>query len=150
MIKLSARLLALLVLLAMLGTPLYAQSNAQYPAGAIPIAASSGNVAAATATATLAATPGRTTYICGFTVTAGGSTAAATVNVTVTNTTGGTLTYNYSTSTGVDAPSAPLPVVFSPCVPANAQNTSIVVSMPTLGSGNAHAAINATGYQLGF
>lgn len=122
--------------------------NSTYPPGAIALSASSGNVAAATATATLAATPGRTTYICGFTVTAGGSTAAATVNVTVTNTPGGTLTYNYSTSTGVDAPSAPLPVVYSPCVPASAQNTAIVVSMPTLGAANAHAAINASGYQF--
>ena len=122
--------------------------NSTYPSGAIPLSASSGNVAAATATATLPASPGRTTYICGFTVTAGGSTAAATVNVTVTNTPGGTLTYNFSTSTGVDAPSPALVEDYVPCLPANAQNTTIVVSMPTLGAANAHAAINVQGYQF--
>lgn len=122
-------------------------NNSTYPAGAIAVANSSGNVAAAVATATLPAAQARTTYICGFTVTSGGSTAAATVNVTVTNTIGGTLTYSYSTSTGVDAPSAPLPVSISPCLPASGVNTTIVVSMPSLGAGNAHASISATGYQ---
>src|SRR6478752_7183298 len=41
------------------------------------ITASSGNVAAATATATLAAVGNKTTFICGFAATGGGATAAA-------------------------------------------------------------------------
>lgn len=125
-----------------------------YPSGpngkdATPVVSSSGNVAAATATATLAA-GGATvmTYISGFEVTAGGATAAATVNVTVTGVIGGTMTYSFSAATGVDAPSPPLVVEFNPPLQASALNTAIVVSMPTLGAGNAHAAINAHGFQL--
>jgi hypothetical protein len=50
----------------------------------IPISASSGNVAAATATATLAAGgANKITYICGFAATGGGATAAAVVNLAV-------------------------------------------------------------------
>jgi hypothetical protein len=30
-------------------------------------------------------------------------------------------------------------VLFNPCLPANAANTSIVVSMPSLGTGNINA-----------
>jgi hypothetical protein len=117
------------------------------PLSGVPVSNSSGNVAAATATATLPAVANKVTYICGFAATSGGSTAAATVNLTVVGVTGGTMTYSYSTSTGVDAPSAPLVVTFGNCLPATAPNTTIVVSMPTLGAGNAHAAVNAWGFQ---
>jgi hypothetical protein len=114
----------------------------------IPITASSGNVAAATATATLAAGgASRITYICGFAATAGGATAAATVNLTVTNTVTGTMTYTYGANTGAGVPTAPLVVQFNSCLPANAANTTIVVSMPSLGTGNTNAAVNAWGYQ---
>jgi len=114
----------------------------------IPISASSGNVVAATATATFAAgRANRFTYICGFAATAGGATAAATVNLTVTNFVTGTMTYNYGAQTGAGVPTAPLVVNFTPCLPANAVNTTIVVSMPSLGTGNTNAAVNAWGYQ---
>ncbi|HEX4828316.1 MAG TPA: hypothetical protein VFV12_08825 [Xanthobacteraceae bacterium] len=145
------RLLLALVATLLLITSAQAQvlnNNTAYPAGALPIASSSGNVAAATATATLAARAGYLTYICGFEATGGGATAAATVNVTVTNVPGGTMTWNFGVPTGVDAPAVALVKVFNPCMPATAINTSIVVSMPTLGAGNAHAAVNASGYQL--
>jgi hypothetical protein len=113
----------------------------------LPVSNSSGNVAAATATATLPAAAGKITSICGFAATAGGATAAAVVNLTVTNVTGGTMTYTFGANTGVGVPSAPLAVQFSPCLPANASNTTIVVSMPSLGAGNTNAAINAWGFQ---
>jgi len=114
----------------------------------IPITASSGNVAAATATATLAAGGvNRITYICGFAATSGGATAAAVVNLTVTNVVTGTMTYTYGANTGVGVPTAPLVVQFNPCLPANAANTTIVVSMPSLGAGNSNAAVNSWGYQ---
>jgi hypothetical protein len=122
--------------------------NPAYPPRAVAISAASGNVAAATATATLAASPGTTTYICGFSATGGGSTAAAVVNLTVTNVVTGTLTYTFGANTGAGVPTAPLVVPFVPCVPANAQNTTIVVSMPSLGTGNTNAAVNAWGYQF--
>src|SRR5262249_31577165 len=48
------------------------------------VANSSGNVAAATATATLPAAAGKTTWIEGFDVTAAGATAASIVQMTIT------------------------------------------------------------------
>jgi len=111
------------------------------------ITASSGNVAAATATATLAAVAGKTTFICGFQATAGGATAAAVVTGTITNIITGTMSWTYGANTGAGVPTAPLVVPFNPCVPANAVNTTIVVSMPSLGAGNTNATVSAWGYQ---
>jgi hypothetical protein len=119
-----------------------------HPFGSTPISASSGNVAAAVATATLAAAAGKTTYIAGFTCTSGGATAAATVSVTVSNTIGGTMTFNHGAQAGAGVPSPPLVVIFDPPLPASALNTAIAVSMPSLGTGNTQAAVNAWGYQL--
>jgi hypothetical protein len=116
-------------------------------ASATPITASSGNVAAATATATLAASAGKTTYICGFAITSAGSTAAAVVSPTVTNTITGTLTFTYATVAGATLANQPLIVPFTPCVPANAANTTIPVSMPSLGTGNTNTTVDAWGYQ---
>lgn len=135
---------ALALAIALLAGP----ADAQVPVpNVVQVGSSSGNVAAATATATLPAAVGKVTYLCKFTATAGGATAAATVNLTVTGVIGGTQTYNFSAATGVDAPSPPLVVPFVPCLSASAPNTAIVVSMPTLGAANAHAAINADGFQ---
>lgn len=128
--------------------PLVSAPAGPYPSGATPITAASGNVAAATATATLAATSGKTTYICGFTATAGGATAVATVDLTVANVVTGTMTFSYSAAATANSPSPPLVVPLNPCIPANAVNTTIVVTLPSLGAGNAHAAVNAWGYQL--
>jgi hypothetical protein len=130
---------------------LSAPALGQVPAGVgtpgIPVSNSSGNVAAATATATLPAVAGKITYICGFAATGGGATAAAVVNLTVTNVVGGTQTYTYGAQLGVGVPDPPLVVQFAPCLSANASNTTIVVSMPSLGAGNTNAAVNAWGYQ---
>lgn len=115
---------------------------------AAPITAASGNVAAATATATLAAAAGKTTYICGLSITSSGSTAAAVVSPTVTNTIVGTLTFTYTSVAGVTLANSPLTVPFFPCVPANAVNTTIPVSVPSLGAGNTNTTVNAWGFQL--
>ena len=123
-------------------------SHSPYPAGATPITAASGNVAAATAAATLAAVAGKTTYITGFTVTGSGATAGLPVNVTVTNTITGTLTYTYAAAAGVLVANVPLNVTFPAPLPANAVNTTIVVSCPTLGTGNTNNTVNAYGFQL--
>lgn len=116
--------------------------------GGTPITAASGNVANANAVATLAAVTGRTTYICGFTMTSAGSTGAAVVNPTVTGVISGTLTYVYATVAGATLANAPLIVNFNPCMPANAVSTAIVVTLPALGAGNTNAATTAKGYQL--
>lgn len=112
------------------------------------VSASSGNVAAGTATATLPAVVGRTTYIAGFCITGGGATAASVVNATITNITGGTQTYNVAVPAGATLGIAPLFITFDPPLSATAVNTSVVVSIPSLGTGNTNTTVNAWGYQV--
>lgn len=119
-----------------------------YPNGATPITASSGNVANATASATLPGASSVTTYITGFQVTGSGATVGLPVIVTVTNLVSGTNSYIYSAVAGVLLENQALIVKFDPPVPANAANTSIVVSCPALGTGNTNNVVNAQGYQL--
>lgn len=118
-----------------------------YPAAATAVTSSSGNVAAANAVATLAAAVGKTTFICGFTLTSAGSTGAAVVSPTVVGTSGGTMTHTYTSVAGATLANAPLQQNFSPCVPASAVNTAIVVTLPSLGAGNTNATAVAWGFQ---
>lgn len=119
------------------------------PSGATPVIASSGTVSAATAAASLPATVGKTTYITGFTCTAGGATAGLNVSVTISGLAGGgTPDYIYTAPTGATVAGPVLNVTFNPPLPASGPNTAIVVTMPTLGTGNLAAAVTATGYQL--
>lgn len=115
---------------------------------AVPIRGASGNVANANAVATLTGTATTTVYITGFTCTAGGATAAAEVDVAITGTLGGTLTYTQGAPLGAGVPPNTLNVNFTPPYPASAVNTTIVVTMPALGTGNAHAACVSTGFYL--
>jgi len=118
-----------------------------YPLGAVPKNATSGDVAAATAAATLPAVAGKTTYITGFTFTSTGSTSGTPVDITVTDGTW-TMTFVYASIAGATLMNTPLIVNFPYPIPATAANTTIVASSPTLGSGNLHACMNATGFQL--
>lgn len=118
------------------------------PTSATFITAASGNVANAAAVATLAAAAGKTTYICGFTLTGAGATAALVVNATVANVITGTMTYTFGAVAGAAVMSSPVIVSFDRCIPANAANTTIVVTLPALGAGNTNAAATAWGYQL--
>lgn len=122
--------------------------SAVYPIGATPAQSSSGNVAAATATATLAAAVGKTTYITGFIITGSGATAASVVSATVAGTVGGTQTYTFPVVAGAAAGNAPLIVTFPLPVPSSAVNTAIVVTLPSLGAGNTNATASAFGFQL--
>jgi hypothetical protein len=134
----------LLLLLSLLfAAPAFAQS----PLTGKQITASSGTVAAATATATLAAAVGKVTYICGFAITSTGSTAAAVVAPTVTSVVTGTMTFAYASVAGATLANQPLIVQFDPCISGVTPNTTIVVSMPTLGAGNTNTTVNAWGYQ---
>lgn len=119
-----------------------------YPPGAVPVTSSSGNVAAASAIATLAAAVGKTTYITGFVITSAGATGAAVVNPTLVGVIGGTMTFVYTTIAGVTLANATLIVSFDVPVPASAVNTAIVLTLPSLGAGNTNAAVVARGYQL--
>lgn len=116
------------------------------PIGATQTAASSGNVAAAVAAATLAAVAGRLNYITGFAITGSGATAGLPVIVTITGLLGGTQSYIYTAAAGVLVANATLNINFPTPLPASAVNTAIVVSCPSLGAGNTNNTANAWGY----
>lgn len=117
------------------------------PSAATTIAAASGNVANASAVATLPGVAAKTTYINGFEMTGAGATAGSIVNATITGLVGGTLTYTFVVPTGATVGAVPLIVTFPQPLPASAVNTAIVVTLPALGTGNTNAAVVAHGYQ---
>lgn len=119
-----------------------------FPSNVTPINAASGNVANASAAATLAAVADKTNHITGFEVTATGSTAAAVVLVTVTGLVGGTLTYIFAAPTGATVAATPLLVTFPTPIPASAVNTAITLTVPALGLGNTNSAAVIHGYRL--
>lgn len=116
-----------------------------FPTDVLPISASSGNVAAGTATATLTSSTGRTAYLSGFTITGSGATGASVISPTVTGVQGGTMTFTMAIPAGVTAAVQPLQVSFVPPIPATQQNTNIVVSCPSMGAGNTNATVVAYG-----
>ena len=126
----------------------FANIISEYPVGAVPITASSGNVAAGSAVATLAGVAGKTTYISGFEITGTGATLGLAVTPTVVGTISGTLSYTYAAVAGALLGNTPLMIQYSKSIPASAVNTSIVVTCPTLGTGNTNSTVTAHGYQL--
>lgn len=114
---------------------------------AVPVSASSGNVANSAAAATLAAASGKTTYIAGLLMTSGGATGTLSVNCTIVGLLSGTVTFTY-TFEALTIPSGPLSIQFNPPLPGSATNTAIVASCPAGGSGAANAAMNVWGFQL--
>ena len=114
---------------------------------ALGTSAASGNVANASAVATIAAVAGKTNFLSGLTITAGGAVAAALVNATVTGLAGGTATYTFAAPAGATAGATPMALTFNPALPASAVNTAIVLTLPALGAGNTNAAVTAWGYQ---
>ena len=113
----------------------------------VSVQGASGNVANASAVATLAGTAGKTTYITGFQCSGAGATAVNVVNATVV---GGTWTetFTFVFVAGVTTADAPLIVTYPIPIPASAANTAITVTLPASGSGGTNAACNAQGYQL--
>ena len=114
--------------------------------------ATSGNVAAATATATLAAPPAQMRWnITGFEITGLGATAGAGVSVTISGLDAGagatsTATYSFASVTGVTLQDTPLTVSFAACPITGLPGTAVSISMPSLGSGNTNAAVNIHGF----
>lgn len=111
------------------------------------ISAASGNALTGVATATLAAVPLKTTYITGFDVTGSGATVGLPAICTVSNIIGGTLSYTYTFVAGALLPNQALNQRFNPPLPANAVNTSIVVSCTAGGLGVTNQFIAAYGFQ---
>lgn len=120
--------------------------NPLVPSGATNVAASSGNVANATATATLPAVAGKTNYVTGFSITGGGATTATLVTATLTGVVGGPLSYTFGAPAGVTTAALPLVVELETPIPGSAPNTAVSISLPALGAGNTNAAVNIHGY----
>jgi hypothetical protein len=112
------------------------------------ITASSGNVAAATATASLAATNGLMNYVCGFNISGGGATGASVISPTLTGLNGGTMTFSIGVVAGATLGTPVLNVHFYPCQQATALNTAITLTAPSFGAGNTNATANIWGYRL--
>lgn len=120
----------------------------EYVANATPIIAGSGNVANASAAATLTPSATTTAYITGFEVSGSGATTALPATVTVAGLLGGTRHYTYCFVAGVLAPNQPLLVSFCPALPASAINTNIVVTCPASGAGGTNNTVVAHGYHV--
>lgn len=127
-------------------------SSGSYPtpteAGVTFLNSSSGNVAAATATATLAAAAGKTTYVSGWSFSGGGATVGSIVNGTISGLIGGTQTISIAVPTGATLGCNSLDQNYNPAIPASAANTAIVFSVPSLGAGNTNATLSIWGYQV--
>jgi hypothetical protein len=117
-----------------------------YPSSSTPLAAGSGNVANASAVATLTGSATTTVYCTGFEVTGAGATAGLPVIVTVAGLLGGTRSYIYVFEAGVLVGNKPLAVQYAPPLPASAVNTAIVVTCPAGGAGNTNNAVVAHGF----
>lgn len=116
------------------------------PPDATSVVATSGNVAAAAAAATLPAVAAKTNYLEGFDITGTGATAGQAVVVTVTGLLGGTITYTIASATGVTVGNTPLSIRFPAPKPASAVNTAITVSCASLGAGSTNNVTNIYGY----
>lgn len=101
---------------------------------------SSGNVAAATATATAAAPTFGSWIVTGFEVTGGGATAGSIINGTITGLVGGTMTFSVPVIAGVLLGITPIKWDFPGGLRGNPA-TAIVLSVPTFGAGNTNAAV---------
>ena len=140
------------LLLALFATPTLAQqmpwwggsaTGTGYPTNSTPVTSSATGSNAAVS-ATLPGVAGKATFICGVVLTSNDAATANYVTATITGTVSGTLNFIYVFPA---AGEAELIVVFPICIPANAMNTPIVVTLPAGGTGTT-AAVTAWGYQL--
>jgi hypothetical protein len=115
---------------------------------ATPLQASSGNVANASAIATLTGAATTTVYLSGYEVTASGATSGLPVVGTITGLAGGTRSFIFTFPAGVLVAATPLVVAFPAPLKASAVNTPIVVTLPAGGGGNTNACVSAQGYHL--
>lgn len=115
-----------------------------YPGTAVPLTNSATGTTLG-AVATLAGAASVTNYICGFSVRAN-ATAATTINLVVSGTIGGSMNFTewvapLASGLGIAE------MIFHPCVPASAANTSIVVTGGAPGAGGTNSA-TAWGFKL--
>lgn len=119
--------------------PLATAANS-YPVASTPI---TGNSTGTTGSVvgTLAGTSGKTTYICGFSVSAIGGSAAV-GPITIANTITASLVYQLAATASGNF----VTQTFTPCIPASAANTSITTTTTADGTATA-VAVNSWGYQ---
>lgn len=122
--------------------------QSSYPSGSVPLINGSGNVANASAVATLTGTATTTVWISGFEITGSGATAGLPVIVTVAGLLGGTRSYIYTFAAGVLVGNTPLIVPYVPPIAAAAINTPIVVTCPASGAGGTNNVAIAHGYYV--
>lgn len=103
-------------------------------------------VAAAANNQTLAGAASLRTYISGAMISGGGATAASVIQVTITGLTN-TLSFNIAVPAGAAVGIQTLQLLFDPPLPASADNTAIVVNVPSFGAGNTNASASAWGFQ---
>jgi hypothetical protein len=120
-------------------------AGAQFAPASLPLAASSGSVAASVASATMPAVLNKTNYLTGLVITGSGATGASVVVCTITGASA-TLSFDVAVPAGVTTGIAPLVIPFEFPVAASAQNTAITASCPSFGVGNANAAVSINGY----
>lgn len=112
----------------------------EYPFGATPVTAA-GSGATGAVVGTLAATAGKTNYICGFDVSAIGGTAAV-GPIVVAGLISGSFTYQLASLVAGNL----LGRTFKPCIPASGANTAITVT--TTADGTASAVnVNIAGFR---
>lgn len=115
---------------------------------AVAVTGTSGNVAAAVATATLPVVLNRTNWISGFEFTSAGATGASVVTCTLTGTISGTMSYTIAVTAGATLGNTPLVVEFTNPVPASGVGVALTASCPSLGAGNTNATMNIHGFIL--
>lgn len=103
-------------------------------------------VSAAANNQTLAAAAGFRTHLAGLYVSGGGATAASIIQITVTGL-ASAVSFNLAIPAGAAVGVNPLWLEFDPPLPASADNTAIVVNVPTFGAGNTAASATAWGFQ---
>ncbi len=111
------------------------------------VSVSSGNVAAAAATVSLAAVAGKTNFVTGFDVTGAGATAASVIQVTVSGLKAGTLTWLLAVPAGATVEAQPLQVRFPYPLVASGQDVAITLTVPSFGAGNTNASAVLYGFQ---
>lgn len=122
-------------------------TGAELPSGGTAVGGTSGNVANASAVASLAAASSKTNYLTGVHMHFSGATAASVVNATITGLIGGTMTIPIAVPAGATVGGVGVDLDFAVPIPASAVNTAITATLPALGAGNTNAAVYVRGIQ---
>lgn len=123
-----------------------------YPLNSNPVVVSNTGADTASLTAVLPATPGKTNFICGFSISGLGATAIGNVVATIGSlgspNTAAALSFQYSMPVGATVPAVPVIVFFPPpCIPGIGSNNPITLTVPGA-AGNTTTSLNIWGYQM--